>query len=113
MTDWQTALRLGRVSNLPTVWTNALAGGVLGATAARGTDPWWAALSILLAALALSLFYVGGMWLNDAFDAEIDAEERAERPIPSGAIERQTVFLGGGMRALRPQPRARCDDPGL
>ncbi|HUF55389.1 MAG TPA: UbiA family prenyltransferase [Thermohalobaculum sp.] len=97
MDTWTIALRLGRVSALPTVWTNALAGGVLGAAAARDAAPLWTAASILLAALSLSLFYVGGMWLNDAFDADADAFGREDRPIPSGAIERQTVFFGGGL----------------
>jgi 4-hydroxybenzoate polyprenyltransferase len=83
----RTALRLGRVSNLPTVWTNALAGAVLAGGAGAGT--------VLVAAIALSLFYVGGMWLNDAFDAEIDARERRGRPIPQGEIDRGTVFAGG------------------
>ncbi|MEC5292274.1 UbiA family prenyltransferase [Aurantimonas sp. C2-6-R+9] len=82
-----TILRLGRVSNLPTVWTNALAGAVLAGGA--GTA------QLLTAMLALSLFYVGGMWLNDAFDAEIDAGERAGRPIPQGEISRRTVFQVG------------------
>lgn len=84
-------LRLGRVSNLPTVWTNALAGAALaGAAAGEGF-----AAAVLLAALALTLFYEGGMWLNDAFDAEIDARERANRPIPKGEIGRGTVFAVG------------------
>jgi 4-hydroxybenzoate polyprenyltransferase len=83
----RTALRLGRVSNLPTVWTNALAGAVLAGGAGGDT--------VLAAAVALSLFYVGGMWLNDAFDAEIDARERAGRPIPQGDVDRGTVFAGG------------------
>ena len=83
----QTALRLGRVSNLPTVWTNALAGAELAGGAGAGT--------VLAAAVALSLFYVGGMWLNDAFDAEIDTRERAGRPIPQGDVDRGTVFAGG------------------
>lgn len=82
------ALRLGRVSNLPTVWTNALAGVAL-----AGASPWqWA---ILPAALGLSLAYLGGMYLNDAFDSAIDARERPSRPIPSGAIEANTVFALG------------------
>ena len=84
-----TALRLGRVSNLPTVWTNALAGAVL----ATGGAPDWTA--IVLSGLALTFFYEGGMWLNDAFDAEIDAAERADRPIPNGEVTKQTVFIGG------------------
>lgn len=80
-------LRLGRVSNLPTVWTNALAGAVLAGVVLLG--------SILLVCIALSFFYIGGMWLNDAFDAEIDARERAARPIPNGEIGKTTVFVGG------------------
>lgn len=86
---WQTALRLGRVSNLPTVWSNVLAGMIL----AGGQLPDAGSVLILLA--AGSLMYVGGMFLNDAFDAEIDARERAERPIPQGEVTRQTVFIFG------------------
>jgi hypothetical protein len=83
----RTALRLGRVSNLPTVWTNVLAAGFVSGGGAPGE----------LAALipCLSLFYVGGMYLNDAFDRGIDARERPERPIPSGAVSARTVFASG------------------
>ena len=46
----------------------------------------------------MSLHYVGGMFLNDAFDREIDAVERPERPIPSGAMSATEVFaIGYGM----------------
>ncbi len=85
--DLRTHLVLGRVSNLPTVWTNALAGAALAGFLAPG--------ALLVSMLALSLFYTGGMYLNDAFDAEIDARERAARPIPSGQIGRRTVFAIG------------------
>lgn len=88
------ALRLGRVSNLPTVWTNMLAGIILVGGAANDSRVW-------PLAGAMSLFYVGGMYLNDAFDADIDAFERPERPIPSGRVSRPTVFrLGFAMLAL-------------
>jgi 4-hydroxybenzoate polyprenyltransferase len=81
-------LLLGRVSNLPTVWTNTLAGTALaGADAGPGR--------LLLLALALSLLYTGGMYLNDAFDRESDARERPERPIPSGLIGAGQVFVIG------------------
>ena len=83
----QTFLKLGRVSNLPTVWTNALAGAVLAGQPSVS--------AVLIVGLALTLFYTGGMWLNDAFDAEIDAEERKERPIPMGEISVATVFAAG------------------
>jgi 4-hydroxybenzoate polyprenyltransferase len=82
------ALRLGRVSNLPTVWTNVLAGAVLsGAPHALSQ-----ALPLML---ALSLFYIAGMYLNDAFDAAYDREHRPGRPIPSGAVTASTVFVIG------------------
>lgn len=90
---WRTYLTLGRVSNLPTVWTNVLAGTVL-----AGVIPPFATLLLLL--VALSLFYTAGMFLNDAFDREIDARERPERPIPAGEIAARRVFvLGFGMLA--------------
>ncbi|MCY4284523.1 MAG: UbiA family prenyltransferase [Thiotrichales bacterium] len=100
---WRTWLALGRVSNLPTVWSNALAGWLLSGQTLDLTldlnpdlNPDLGRLALLLA--ALSLFYVAGMYLNDAFDAEIDARERSARPIPAGMVGRGTVFgLGFGM----------------
>jgi len=96
---WTVALKLGRVSNLPTVWTNMLAALVLSGGGLADTK-------VLPLLIALSLFYIGGMYLNDAFDAEIDARERPERPIPSDQVSRATVFglgfamLGGGLAIL-------------
>jgi 4-hydroxybenzoate polyprenyltransferase len=88
------ALRLGRVSNLPTVWTNTLAGIVL--AGGHAADP-----RIVPLIVALSLFYVAGMYLNDAYDAGIDARERPERPIPAGQVSAETVFTAGfAMMAL-------------
>ncbi|MBM4362485.1 MAG: UbiA family prenyltransferase [Deltaproteobacteria bacterium] len=81
-------LALGRVSNLPTVATNTLAGAALGG--ALPGEPRTA-----VAGLALCLTYVGGMFLNDAFDREIDRRERPERPIPSGRISASEVFAVG------------------
>jgi 4-hydroxybenzoate polyprenyltransferase len=77
------------------VWTNTLCavslaggGGVLGAGIGKMTR---------LAGI-MSLFYVAGMFLNDAFDREIDAKERPERPIPAGHVSAQEVFsVGFGM----------------
>jgi 4-hydroxybenzoate polyprenyltransferase len=88
------ALRLGRISNLPTVWTNVLVGALL-----AGGSLGDARLPLLMA--ALSMFYVGGMFLNDAFDRGFDAQHRPERPIPSGQVSAQQVFAGGfGLLAL-------------
>ncbi|MDP7549099.1 MAG: UbiA family prenyltransferase, partial [Alphaproteobacteria bacterium] len=100
--NWQVALRLGRVSNLPTVWSNSLAGLVLaGGGAALDISPGLSPQLILGLILIMSLFYTGGMYLNDAFDQHIDAAERPERPIPSGQISARTVYICGyGMLAL-------------
>ena len=96
-------LRLGRVSNLPTVWTNTLAGALLGG----GGGVLESGLGKVVGlAGTMSLFYVGGMFLNDAFDREIDAKERPERPIPKGDVTAREVFsvgfgaLGGGIGLL-------------
>ena len=76
------------MSTLATVWTNALVGIAL-----AGVSPWqWAVLPVVL---GLSLAYLGGMYLNDAFDHAIDAQDRPSRPIPSGAIDANTVFTLG------------------
>ncbi len=92
--SWRVALRLGRVSNLPTVWTNVLTGVVL--TGAHGINA-----PTVVALVALSLLYIGGMYLNDAFDREFDRHERSERPIPAGLVTARTVFLAGfGMLIL-------------
>lgn len=90
-----TALQLGRISNLPTVWSNVLVGALLaGGVLADARQP------LLMLALSLSLFYVGGMFLNDAFDREFDAAHRPERPIPSGLVTAQQVFaIGFGLLA--------------
>lgn len=82
-------LRLGRVSNLPTVWSNVLAALALGGL---GAQPPGLVLGLLI---AFSLAYVAGMFLNDAFDRHIDARERPERPIPSGEVSATQVFLAG------------------
>lgn len=90
----ETLLQLGRVSNLPTVWTNVLAGTAL----AAGTVQGWRTGMVLL---AMSLLYVGGMYLNDYFDRDIDARERPRRPIPAGDVSAVTVrAFGFGMLGL-------------
>lgn len=82
----RTRLELGRVSNLPTVWSGALAAALL-------SEVPLSAAPTLAVVLALSLYYVAGMYLNDACDADIDAIERPTRPIPSGRASVADVRL--------------------
>jgi 4-hydroxybenzoate polyprenyltransferase len=90
---WRTALELGRVSNLPTVWTNVLAGVALAAL-----EPAWKI--VLPVGLAASLLYVAGMYLDEAFNRGRNAAHRAERPIPQGEVSARVVFKAGfGMMA--------------
>jgi hypothetical protein len=83
----RTLLVLGRVSNLPTVWSNCLAGWLLGGSGSP--------LRFAMLCAGASLLYVGGMFLNDAFDAQFDRLHRRERPIPSGAITERAVWQLG------------------
>jgi len=77
-------LVLGRVSNLPTVWSNCLAAWLLG-----GSGPW---LRFGVLAVGATLVYTGGMFLNDAFDVEFDRRYRPERPIISGQVSARFVW---------------------
>ena len=113
-------LHLARVSNLPTVWANVLAGLAWGwwclqREAANGetgggetyalvlTDPTGRPLAetsdfvfILNASfaplLAGTLLYVAGMIHNDAADARVDAAERPGRPVPAGRVSRRAAY---------------------
>ena len=85
--ELRTLLLLGRISNLPTVWSNCLAGWLL----ADGGRP----LRFVLLCLGASCLYIGGMFLNDAFDVEFDRQYRQERPIPSGWITPAKVWGWG------------------
>jgi 4-hydroxybenzoate polyprenyltransferase len=88
MMSVSTALKLGRVSNLPTVWTNVLVGIAL-----VGGEPTIG--MVLWLGTAVSLLYVAGMYLNDAFDHRWDAQHRPERPIPAGEVSARAVFTTG------------------
>ena len=89
---------LGRISNLPTTFSNVLVGLAIGI--ASGARLHW--IVGLLIWLAIAMFYVAGMVLNDLADVRIDAQERPGRPIPSGRVSRRgasifmmCLFVGG------------------
>jgi len=85
---WRAYLLLSRVSNLPTVWSNVLAGGVLADTAVH-----WPVFARV--ALGVSLLYTSGMFLNDAFDYESDTAARPDRPLPAGDVSVLAAFVVG------------------
>ncbi|MED5281723.1 MAG: UbiA family prenyltransferase, partial [Verrucomicrobiota bacterium] len=96
-------LALGRVSNLPTVWSNACAAYVFNASVGptlrampslSAINPWEdSTLPFLL--LGASLVYMGGCTLNDAVDEKFDALHNPDRPIPSGALSSSAVWMIG------------------
>ena len=94
-------LILGRVSNLPTVWSNLMAGWMLNG---GGLEP--ERLALLL--LGGSLLYTGGMYLNDYCDADFDVKHCPQRPIPSHRISRHAVgfltavWFASGLACLAP-----------
>ncbi|HEY9782948.1 MAG TPA: UbiA-like protein EboC [Leptolyngbyaceae cyanobacterium] len=83
-------LQMMRPANIVTAWADILAGfAASGAVALLNIQ----VLGWLL--LATTGLYGGGIVLNDVFDAELDAQERPERPIPSGRASRQGATLLG------------------
>ncbi len=86
-------LELCRISNLPTAWTNVLAGWLLAGGSLRDQRLLW----LLLGG---SLMYSAGMILNDACDAKWDREHRKERPIPSGRVSASSAGVIGIMALL-------------
>jgi 4-hydroxybenzoate polyprenyltransferase len=91
-------LLVARVSNLPTVWSDVLAGTEAGAAMQHGSLTW---TTLALLVLSASAFYTGGMFLNDAFDAPFDRRVRPERPVPRGEVGVTEAFtVGGGLLAL-------------
>ena len=50
---------------------------------------------LLMLGLATMGLYGGGVVMNDVFDAELDAIERPERPIPSGLIPLKSATIFG------------------
>ncbi len=104
-------LTVARISNLPTVWTNILAAAVLahesGQMPASIATPNQASVISMLSQyplliwfgtlFALSLMYLGGMFLNDAFDAEWDKANNNLRPIVTGAISDKMAWMIGSI----------------
>lgn len=87
--DWLAWWQLVRVANVFTALGNVIAGFLI----VEPDGQPWQALALLL--LSSSLLYSAGMVLNDVCDAQLDARERPERPIPAGRVAwRHALILG-------------------
>ncbi|WP_045052696.1 UbiA-like protein EboC [Aliterella atlantica] len=83
-------LQIIRPANIVTAWADILTGFAV--TSLDNPLP----LAWLL--LATTGLYGGGVVFNDVFDAELDAQERPERPIPTGrASIRGATILGSSL----------------
>lgn len=76
--NFRALIELLRPANVVTAAADVLAGYAAAGAAQPRTLPWLLASTVCL--------YAGGIVLNDFFDRHLDAEERPERPIPSGRI---------------------------
>ncbi len=82
MSSARAYLQLFRIPNVFTAVADVVAGFLFVRIPSGGED---AALAGLLIAASASL-YLAGMVFNDLFDRDVDARERPQRPIPSGAV---------------------------
>lgn len=96
-------LRLMRPANVVTAVADVLAGMAIagyfisflpGSTSFGPSVP---LLPVVLLCLSTIGLYSGGIIMNDVFDAELDAKERPERPIPSGLVSKKAATLFGGV----------------
>jgi 4-hydroxybenzoate polyprenyltransferase len=77
---------------LPNVFTT-VADVAMGYLVTHGDlDP---ASDFALLVVVSCLLYLSGMVLNDVFDAEVDARDRPNRPIPSGRVSRKAAAIAG------------------
>lgn len=98
MTKLSAILATGRISNLPTVWSNLLVAFLFAGSLSESNYTLFA-----VACISASLLYVGGCFLGDAVDVEFDMAHKPSRPIPTGVLTRSSVYsaasvmLGAGV----------------
>lgn len=90
-------LRLTRPANVVTAVSDILAGVAISGyflhIVPQGQQ-WYPLVLLVISTIGL---YAGGVVFNDVFDAELDAVERPERPIPSGVITKTGAAAGGAL----------------
>lgn len=96
-------LQMMRPANIVTSWADILVGFAASGSVAllnevmRGQATLTSLVPVAWLLLATTGLYGGGVVFNDVFDAQLDAKERPERPIPSGRASRQSAILLGSM----------------
>ena len=90
-----TWLQLMRIPTVFTALSNILCGYLITHNLTTAELPQHPDLWLLL--ISSAGLYLGGMVLNDVFDAALDAIERPERPLPSGRISRRAAAVFGSL----------------
>ena len=103
-------LELARPANVITAFADILAGfaaagAMTGLLFGQGNAPVEDLVFLLLATAGL---YAGGVVFNDVFDAELDAKERPERPVPSGRTTRVQAAVFGSVLLVAGIAAAAC-----
>ena len=103
-------LELARPANVITAFADILAGfaaagAMVGLLFGQGSAPVGDLVFLLLATAGL---YAGGVVFNDVFDADLDAKERPERPIPSGRTTRTQAAAFGSALLVAGIAAAAC-----
>jgi len=103
---WWAYLQLMRPANIVTAWADILVGFAASGSAIilydviNGQAILTKLLPLAWLLIATAGLYGGGVVFNDVFDAELDAKERPERPIPSGRASHQGATLLGSLLLL-------------
>ncbi|WGV26741.1 UbiA-like protein EboC [Halotia branconii] len=92
---WWAYLQLMRPANIITAWADIMAG--FAASGYFVFNHQFNLIPLLWLLLATTGLYGGGIVFNDVFDAQLDAKERPERPIPSGRASLSGATLLGIM----------------
>ncbi len=83
-----------RPANIVTAVSDVLAGVAIALlfVPEGATLNWPVSVALMIATIGL---YGGGVVFNDVFDADLDARERPERPIPSGRVSKHRATMLG------------------
>ncbi|MEP0863801.1 UbiA-like protein EboC [Funiculus sociatus GB2-A5] len=90
-------LQLMRPANIVTAWADILVGFAASGAIAFLNQTLTGSATLAWLLLATTGLYGGGVVFNDVFDAELDAKERPERPIPSDRASRQGAIALGSL----------------